>query len=223
MSDYFPIYVSLRGKQCLVVGAGRIAAGKAASILERGANVTFVAPRACDAVQTWAASGLVTWHCRTFEEGDLDGVFLVFAATDDSAANQAVFAHGEARNLLVNVVDQTDLCNFIVPSVAQSGPVQVAVSTSGTSPALARRLRLAIQDSVLGPQTGLLASFLGSWRFWVNQQLPCFPVKKRFWEAVLASPLADLLASGDRRAAETLFLDLLDQHRHAPVSSDCNV
>lgn len=141
MNPYYPAYLDLRGRRCVVIGAGVIAERKVEGLLEAGAAVTVVSPEATDAVAGWAAEGRVGWERRGYQPGDLDGAWLAIAATDDNPTNRAVHAEAEARRVLLNVVDVTELCSFIAPATASRGPVTVAISTGGASPALARKLR----------------------------------------------------------------------------------
>jgi precorrin-2 dehydrogenase/sirohydrochlorin ferrochelatase len=141
VNPYYPAYLDLRGRRCVVIGAGVIAERKVEGLLEAGAAVTVVSPEATDAVAAWAAEGRIGWERRGYVPGDLAGAWLAVAATDDNQTNRAVHAEAEAGRVLLNVVDVTDLCSFIAPATASRGPVTVAISTGGASPALARKLR----------------------------------------------------------------------------------
>jgi len=204
---YYPVFIDLRDKPCLVVGAGPVAAGKIGPLLEAGGLVTVVSPEAVPAVRQWHEAGRLNWISRKFRESDLDGRFLVIAATSEPAANQWVYDAGEARRMLVNVVDETERCNFITPAIARSGPVQVAISTAGTCPTLAKRLRREIQATLLGEDTGRLAEFMARWRPEAKRRIAAFEDKVAFWRNVFDSEIVDLAAAGawdegDRRMAE---------------------
>lgn len=205
MQTYFPIFLDLRGRQALVVGAGTIAAGKIESLLEAGAAVRVVSPEAVERVQQLHRDGLIIWQQRTYQDGDIAGAFITVAATNQTQVNERIRAEGEALGKLVNVVDVTPLCNFIFPSVARSGPVQVAVSTSGTSPTLARKLRQAIQARELGPEVGILAELIAERRAGAATKLKTFENKKRFWDLVLESELPTLVRNGHIREAEVIL------------------
>ncbi|HXJ93465.1 MAG TPA: bifunctional precorrin-2 dehydrogenase/sirohydrochlorin ferrochelatase [Terriglobia bacterium] len=137
----FPMFLKLAGRACLVVGAGAVGTPKIEGLLAAGADVTVVAPQATEAVQGWAEVGRLLWHARCFEPSDLDGVFLVVAATSSNALNDAVFKEAQRRGVLANVVDDPPRCDFYYPAVFRRGDLQIAVSTDGKSPALAQRLR----------------------------------------------------------------------------------
>jgi precorrin-2 dehydrogenase / sirohydrochlorin ferrochelatase len=137
----FPIFLKLDGRQCLVVGAGKIAAAKIPGLLEAGAEVQVVAPQAGGAVAELADAGLITWEQRSFEREDLEGKFLVIAATSSIELNQTIFAEAEKRGVLCNAVDDPDRCDFYYGAVVRRGDLQIAISTGGNSPALAQRLR----------------------------------------------------------------------------------
>ena len=138
IDDGYPIVVRLAGRRVLVVGGGRIAARKVAGLAAAGAEVTVVAPQLVDEIRSMPGLTLVE---RGYEASDLDGVFLVIAATDDPAVQQRVFDDGERRRVLVNSADDPERCSFILPAIARRGPVILAVSTQGRSPALAGQLR----------------------------------------------------------------------------------
>jgi precorrin-2 dehydrogenase / sirohydrochlorin ferrochelatase len=143
--------LKLAGQPCLVVGAGDIAEGKISGLLDAAAKVRVVAPEATQQVQSWAAAGQIEWLARPCEPSDLDGMFLVVAATSDAELQQNISAEARRRGVLCNVVDVPELCDFYYPAVAQRGALQIAVSTSGQSPALAQRLRKELEEQ-FGPE-----------------------------------------------------------------------
>jgi precorrin-2 dehydrogenase/sirohydrochlorin ferrochelatase len=170
--EMFPIFFKLEGRACLVVGAGTIAAPKIASLLRSGGVVTVVAPRADRVVAAQAEAGEVVWREREFVPSDLDGVFLVIAATDLQPVNHAVAEEARARGILLNSVDDPPDCDFFYPSVVRRGDLQIAISTAGKSPALAQRLREEI-DALLPEDTGAWLDQLGETRL---KMLAAFPL-----------------------------------------------
>ena len=144
-ASYYPVFLDVRGRTALVVGGGAVAERKAAGLARAGACVRVVAPTVTAGLEAQARDGLVDLRRRAFRENDVEGVFLVYAATDDAAVNEAVYAEAEARGVPANVVDDPAHCSFIVPSVVRRGPLQLAVSTSGAAPALAKRLRRELE------------------------------------------------------------------------------
>jgi precorrin-2 dehydrogenase / sirohydrochlorin ferrochelatase len=159
----FPILVKLKGKECVVVGAGRIAAQKAAGLLTSGAHVVVIGPRADEWIQAHARSGKVIWRRRRFVAADVDGAFLVIAATNSNQTNEAVFRACVERGVLCNVVDDPPRCDFFYPAVVRRGPLQIAISTDGRSPALARRLRMELEGQ-FGPEYGQWVEQVGKIR-----------------------------------------------------------
>lgn len=141
----FPMFVRLAGRPCLVVGGGGIAESKVQSLLEAGANVTVVSPKLATNLWKEARLGSVVWVPRTFELGDLDGIFLVIAATSSDEVNELVYREAERRNILCNAVDQPSRCHFYFPAVVRRGALQIAISTGGLSPALAQRIRKELE------------------------------------------------------------------------------
>ena len=142
----FPMFVKLEDRECLVVGAGRIAESKIPGLLEAGARVRVVAPEANAALTEWARLGRIRWERRAFTSEDLDGIFLVIAATFLPDLNAAVFHEAQQRHILCNAVDDPDHCDFYYPAVVRRGALQLAISTAGLSPALAQRIRRELEE-----------------------------------------------------------------------------
>lgn len=147
----FPMFLKLEGRKCLVVGAGSIGEPKIRSLLQAGAEVRVIAPQVTAAISGWAKAGIITWQGRGFQLSDLEEVFLVIAATSSRQVNESVFREAQRRNILCNVVDDPEFCDFYYPAVVRRGPLQLAISTGGRSPALAQRLRREL-ESEFGPK-----------------------------------------------------------------------
>ena len=147
----FPMFLKLSDRPCLVVGAGAVAESKIASLLEAGGQVRVVAPEATAQIRSWSQSNTIEWRQRPFEPSDLDGMFLVVAATSSTELHERIFAEATRRSVLCNIVDVPALCDFYYPSIVQRGPLQIAISTAGLSPALAQRLRKQLEEQ-FGPE-----------------------------------------------------------------------
>lgn len=145
------MFLKLKGRACLVVGAGTIAESKIASLLEADAKVRVVAPEATPHVRSWAQSNKIEWHPRLFQPDDLAGMFLVVAATSSTEIHEQIFREAARRAVLCNIVDVPNLCDFYYPSVVQRGALQIAISTAGQSPGLAQRLRKQLEEQ-FGPE-----------------------------------------------------------------------
>jgi precorrin-2 dehydrogenase/sirohydrochlorin ferrochelatase len=161
--NLFPIFVKLAGRKCLVIGAGAVAEQKIEGLLSSGASVRVVAPEATGAIRRWHDEGRVSWQAREFANPDLDGIFLVVAATASRPVNQAVFVEAQRLGVLCNVVDVPELCDFYYPSVVRRGRLQIAISTDGQSPALAQRIRKQLEER-FGPEYESWLEHLGQWR-----------------------------------------------------------
>lgn len=159
----FPLFVKLDGRPCLVVGAGPVGEAKIASLLRAGANVRVVAPRATHTVRAWARAGRIFWEARGFDPADLEGAFLVVAATSSVDLHERVFREAKRRGVLCNVVDDPERCDFYYPAVVQRGALQIAISTGGLSPALAQRLRRELEQQ-FGPEYEAWVEQLGQAR-----------------------------------------------------------
>jgi precorrin-2 dehydrogenase/sirohydrochlorin ferrochelatase len=156
----FPMFMKLEGRSCLVVGAGTVGEPKIDSLVTAGASVRVVALHATAAVAEWAQAGAITWEARAFNSADLDGAFLVIAATNSSDVNAAIFHQARQRNILCNVVDDPEHCDFYYPAVVRRGDLQLAISTKGQSPALAQRIRRELEMQ-FGPEYGAWLEALG--------------------------------------------------------------
>ncbi len=199
--DFLPIFMNIHDRDCLVVGGGSIAARKASLLAAAGGHVVVVAPALCDEIREEVEQQHYQWLSRDFQEDDLDGKAVVIAATDDEAVNQTVSTLAQARNLPVNVVDNPALCSFIMPSIIDRSPVQIAISTGGASPVLARMLRTQLEGSIPAAY-GKLASLVERFRDKVKDALPSVDARKNFWEDILEGPVAELSFSGKEQAAE---------------------
>ena len=207
-SDLYLACINLAGRRALVVGAGRVGLEKIQGLIGCDAEVTVVAPEAVDEVKRLASEGPVQWVEREYRESDLEGNFLVVAATSDTELNTLVYEEAERRSMLVNVVDVPELCNFILPAVVRQGPIAVGISTAGASPALAKRMKREIAE-VVGPEYARLAKMLDEVRPWAKDTLPTYDDRKVFFEAIVngdPDPL-ELLRNDDEAAVRTLILD----------------
>ena len=157
------MFMKLEGRSCLVVGAGTIGEPKISSLIAAGASVRVVALDATVAVTEWARTGAITWEARAFNSADLDNTFMVIAATNARALNAAIFHEAQQRNILCNVVDDPEYCDFYYPAVVRRGDLQIAISTNGHSPALAQRIRRELEIQ-FGPEYGEWLEELGRTR-----------------------------------------------------------
>lgn len=204
---YYPLFVDLEGQPVVVVGGGAVAERKAKTLVAHGADVTVVAPQVTDAIEQWTADGFLTFIGRDYVRGDLEGAFLVVCATDSEETNRAVHAEALSRGQLVNVVDVPELCNFIVPSILRRGSLQIAISTSGTAPAVAKRLRKRLQDE-FGEEWAAYVELLGELREVAMRELPEESERKRVFEAAADSDLIERVRAGKAPSAEKLFKEL---------------
>lgn len=207
--DHLPIFVSVRDAPVLVVGGGEVAARKCAALVRVGACITVVAPELCATLAQAGMAASVRTQQRSFEPADLEGVRLVFAATDDQALNTRVAALCHARGTLVNVVDEPALCSFIMPSIIDRDPVQVAVSTGGASPVLARLLRARL-ETLIPASYGALAGLMQSYRERVRARITDGVQRRRFWERVLQGDVAELMFAGRAKEASRALDQALD-------------
>jgi precorrin-2 dehydrogenase / sirohydrochlorin ferrochelatase len=216
-----PFYIAclrLTGRRCLVVGGGEIGLEKVEGLLACGGDVVIVAPDAEPALRTLAAEGSIRWERRAYEPADLEGTFIAIAATSDTDVNIAVFEDAERRAMLVNVVDVPPLCNFILPAIVRQGPLAIAISTAGASPALAKRMKREISEQ-FGAPYAQLAMLLNEVRGWAKATLPTYQDRKVFFEDIVngePDPI-ELLRGGDERGVRDLIASAQRAHEPAPA------
>ena len=201
---FLPIFLDIRDKPCLVVGGGGIAARKAFILLRAGATVTVVSPELCHELEEKHQAGEINWLQREFSESDIDKQSVIIAATNVEAINRQVSELARHKNIPVNVVDAPELGSFTMPSIIDRSPVQIAISTGGASPVLARLLRSRL-ETVIPPAYGKLAMLLESFRDKVKQRFGSITEIRRFWEAILEGPVADRLLAGREKEARDLL------------------
>ena len=208
--DFFPVFLNIKGRNCLVVGGGGIAARKVSLLVRAGARVEVVSPELGDALQSKLDLDQIEHQARDFQDADLENKVMVIAATDDHQVNKRVSELAQAKNLPVNVVDQPELCSFIMPSVIDRSPVQVAISTGGASPVLARLLRAHLETFVPAAY-GRLASLFDSFRDKVKTRFPDVDQRRKFWDSIMQGDVSELLFAGrDDQARELLDKSLED-------------
>ena len=204
-----PFYIAclrLTNRRCVVVGGGAIGLEKVEGLLACDGHVVLVAPEAEPELQTLAAEGSIEWMQREYRPEDLERTFIAIAATNDTDVNIRVFHDAERRAMLVNVVDVPPLCNFILPAIVRTGPLAIAISTAGASPALAKRIKREIAETY-GPEHARLAELLNDARGWAKGNLPTYQDRKAFFEGIVnGSPdPIELLKAGDEAAVQELI------------------
>jgi siroheme synthase-like protein len=214
-----PFYVAclkLKGRRCLVVGGGEVGLEKVEGLLACDGEVTVVAPELHPQLADYAREGSIRWLERPYRSDDLDGTFLAIAATSDSEVNIQVFEDADARAMLVNVVDVPPLCIFILPALVRTGPLAIAISTAGASPALAKRMKREVAE-LFGEEYARLAVLLNDARGWAKATLPTYQDRKEFFEGIVngAPDPVELLRAGDERAVVDLIAAA--QRTHAAV------
>ncbi len=220
----YPVALELRGRQCAVIGGGRVAEQKARSLLEAGAAVVVIAEHLTPGLLELAQRGELRLARKAYSTGDLDGVFLAIAATDRPEVNRAVFQEAEERRVLLNAVDDTDHCHFAVPAVVKQGELTLAISTGGAAPALAKRLRTQLSEQ-FGPEWEVLCEVLGQAR---REALPArqagFEIWARRWQAALDRPVLALVKEGRLEEAGRLVVECLttDEAETEPAEPPCS-
>ena len=206
---YYPTFFDLRGRPALLVGGGETAARKLRLLRKAGAEITLVASVVTPEIADLAEAGDIVWHERAFDERDLEGIALVHAASDDNEADRAVAQAASARGLPVNVVDDPEASSFIMPAIVDRDPIVIGISSGGTAPVLARRVRESI-ERLLPARLGRLARFAERFRGAVKAtQTPA--AQRGFWERVFDGPIARQVLAGDEHGAREAMISLINR------------
>ncbi len=193
---YYPVFLRLEGRLCVVVGGGEVAERKVEALVEAGARVRVIAPEVTPRIARWAEEGRIELERRPYREGDLSGAWLCVAATDDQAVQEAVFSEAEKKGLFCNVVDRPERCSFIVPSVIKRGRLQLAISTSGASPAAARRIRERLEEE-FGPEWEVYLELMARWREEIMARGLPEEERRALFTRLALSPLPEWIRNGD--------------------------
>ena len=208
MAQYYPVYLDLRGRLCVIIGGGEVAERKIQNLLECGATLTVVSPDATTTIQDRAARGELKWEARQYGDGDLKGAFLAIAATDREAVNKAITYEAAREGVLLNVVDNPALCSFIAPSVIRRGDVVVALSTGGASPALARKIRESLEGSDVLEYAHLAGVLSRARRELKRRGVEVDPNR---WQGCINAELVDLVKAGNEEEAfQRLLRELME-------------
>lgn len=216
-----PVYVAclmLADRPCLVVGGGEVGLEKVEGLLACSAAVTLVAPDAGAELQRYAEEGTIRWERRPYEPADVERKLLAIAATDDTEVNISVYEDAERRQMLINVVDVPPLCNFILPAIVRTGPLAIAISTAGASPALAKRMKREIGE-LFGEEYAQLAVLLNEVRGWAKDTLPTYQDRKEFFEGIVngdPDPVVVLRGEGEGAVRELIEAT---KDRHTALAS----
>ena len=216
-TTFYIACLKLTGRRCVVIGGGDIGLEKVEGLLACDGDVTLIAPDAIEPLQELAREGSIKWEQRAYAGiSDLEATFIAIAATNDTDVNIRVYNDAETRAMLVNIVDVPPLCNFILPAIVRTGPLAIAISTAGASPALAKRMKTEVAE-LFGEEYAELAVMLNDVRGWAKGTLATYQDRKDFFEGIVngdPDPIA-LLRGGDRQAVR----DLIEGARTAVASA----
>lgn len=201
---YYPAFLRLAGRACLVVGGGEVGTQKVAALTSAGAVVTVISPALSSELELAATQGQITLHRRGYQVGDVHGFFVIVAATNDVAVQNQIAEEAQAAGILINVVDRPELCDFIVPSIMEQGDLLIAVSTCGQSPTMARRIREDLQAR-FGPSYAQALVLLGKLREHLAAAQLSIEERKRVLGLVVDSSLLDHIEARDGEAIDQLL------------------
>jgi precorrin-2 dehydrogenase / sirohydrochlorin ferrochelatase len=201
----YPMFVKIAGARCLVVGGGPIALQKVTQLLACRAQVQVISPNLAPALQKLADEGAITWEARTWQTGDVTGALLIISATDDRAVQEQIANEADQAGVMVNIVDVPELCRFYVPSMVTQGDLKIAVSTNGASPAMARQLRMELEEQ-FGPVYGRFLEFLRSMRTEACRRFPdSAKHRQEFLEQFFTPDALTCCRTGNQEQMESLI------------------
>jgi siroheme synthase-like protein len=205
---YYPVYLDLQDRPCVVIGGGHLAEEKVRGLLAAGAAVTVIAADVTEEIRETAGTGRISWTPRGYQPGDLAGATLAFVAAQDPETVDAVWREGAERGVLINTIDDVPHCGFIAPSIVRRGDLTVAISTSGKAPALAVRLRQQL-EGMLGDEHARFLEMAGTVRQPFAERCPDFATRRELWYRLVDSDVLDLLRGGDEATARARFEEIL--------------
>ena len=205
---YYPVFLDLVGRLAVVVGGGNVAERKVITLLDYAADVVVVSPDLTPTLDALASEGRIAVERRPYVRGDLAGAFIVVCSTDDEEVNRAVYAEAEAAGCLVNVVDVPELCNFIVPSIVSRGPLQIAVSTAGAAPAVAKKIRRGLEEQ-FGDEWGDYVELLGEVRSLVMAEEPDAARRSKVFQAIADSDILGRIRKGERPDPQDVYAEFV--------------
>lgn len=209
MNKYYPVSLSLENKKCLVIGAGSIAERKARRLLECGASVSIISPKISTGLQALAHKKIITFKKRRVNLGDLNGAYLVIAATPDRRINSAISVYCRKKGILVNVVDSPGECTFILPSIIRRGALTISISTNGISPALARKIRKQLQQE-FGAEYAKLLRIMKEIRPQALKKIKDSKLRRAFFKKALLPGILSLLKKNKMKQAKTRIEHILE-------------
>lgn len=195
MASLFPIFLAMDGHRCVVIGGGQVAERKVENLLEYSVGIDVISPEVTPRLQSWAENHQVNWMAREFQPTDVQGAFLVFAATDDQFINREVAGLCKENGILVNAVDDSAYCDFYIPSTIRRNSLVLAISTEGKSPAYAKRMRQQLEE-VITDSHGKFVDLLGEQREIIKQTVPDIRTRQAIFEALAKLDILDLIAEG---------------------------
>ena len=206
MTTFYPVFLNLTGRRCVIIGGGQVAEGKVSKLLDSGAKIIVISPDATQGIRDYADSGQIEYSLRKYQEGDLNGAFLVVAATNDRVVNQEIFEEAEKSGILLNAVDDMPRCSFIAPSIVEKGPITVAISTGGASPALARKLREKLEVSPALDWADATNMLSHARQIIKDKQIALDPQR---WQCCMTDELLTLIQAGHEDEALEILMNRL--------------
>ncbi|MDO9566862.1 MAG: bifunctional precorrin-2 dehydrogenase/sirohydrochlorin ferrochelatase [Candidatus Desulfaltia sp.] len=207
---YYPVNLDILNRKCLVVGGGSVGTRKILTLLNCGAKVTLISPDATEKLQELAGNDLISWEKRSYLASDLDTMFLVIGASDDEELNRQISADAEKLNMLCNIADRPEVCNFILPSIVNRGDLVISISTSGKSPAFAKKLRKELEKQ-FGVEYIEFLQLMGAIREKLLSEKHEPEAHKHIFERLISSDLVEMIKTNRKEDINSLLFDIFGQ------------
>lgn len=207
---YYPIYIDIKDKPCIVIGGGNVAERKVISLLDAGAIVSIISPELTPALKKLVNKKSIKYYPEIYKHGDLKGFVLAYSATNNPEANKAVFKEAKREGILLNIVDVPELCNFIVPAVIEQGDLLITVSTSGKSPAMAKHIRQMLEKE-FGREYAIFLKIMGKVREKVLTKSKDSVKNKKVFEKIIKSPMLKWIREGKKKEMNKFLKEILEK------------
>ena len=217
MTRYYPVMLDIKEKNCLVIGGGQVALRKITSLLSYSAKVHVISDELCEELKNYYQEGKINWIQKKFEPGDIKNAVLVFAATDSKEVKQNIAKEARANDILVNIADSPELCDFIVPSIVEQGDLTITISTNGKSPALAKKIKEDLEKE-FGPYYAKFINILGNLREKASKEIPDIALREKLYKELIYSDIINLIEENKEdkalEKANKLFNEAKDNSRN---------
>ncbi len=212
MTKYYPAMINIENKNCLVIGGGKVALRKIKSLLDYNVNITVISPKLCSELEDILSQNKINWLKKSYNTIDIKDSNFIFVATNDKSVNKMVYKDAKKKNILVNVVDNSDLCDFIIPSKVKRGDLTISISTNGKSPALAKKIREELEER-FGDSYKTFVNLLGEVRELASERIKDIKTREALYKNLVYSDYIEQLNNDDKNQVKKRMIELLETYK----------